>query len=543
MLSWIQPGVRRLLGVALGLGFWVAPALAQDSAPALPEGPWLDLRTAEHMFNRFGFGARPAELHAVVGKRSTELFDLWLAASESPEQPTPKHYGYDDYGYDANSREIPGAPINLLPHAEQVARRAAMRLADRRQFRVYVDSVFDDMVAGRQPLRDRLALFWHGFFPTSSKVALRRYELILQYHFLPCKGLAGFDDLLRGMVKDPAMLGYFDNDTNSKSHPNENFARELMELYSLGVGNYTEVDVREAARTLTGYQGESGFFVFDEELHDFGEKTILGQTGEYDAEQLVEILLQQEACANYVSQRLLSWMEGIEPSAQRVERYGSLLRELDYEITPWLRHLAADPEFFRAEAMGTRVQGPIDFLVGASHRLKIEDRSTFLFFAAALCGQQFYGPPTVKGWDEGSAWISASTLTTRGNCVGLLLGHLQEHLRDHRDPEEARAPDEKRIDEMCSTLRARTFRQPDLARSARGALGKQASDEELTEWVAETCLARAPQDSTLEHIRTELLWCRSHFDVQGPLLLSEHGNRILCHLAYTLLRLPIAQLG
>jgi hypothetical protein len=345
------------------------------------------------------------------------------------------------------------------------------------------------------------------------------------------------------MVKDAAMLGYFDNDTNSKTHPNENFARELMELYSLGVGNYTEVDVREAARTLTGYQGESGFFVFAEDLHDFGEKTILGQTGEYDGADLVEILLQQNACAMYVSRRLLTWMEGVEPTEVRAEQYAQLLRELEYESAPWLRHLAADPEFFREKVIGTRAQGPIEFLVSVSHRLKVQDRSTFLFFAAAASGQQFYGPPTVKGWDEGAAWISASTLTTRGNCVGLLLGHLQERLREEVEPGGTRPPDEARIDEMCTKLRAHAFRQPDLVRDVRAALGARADDETLALWLADAYLARSPMNSTLESIRNELSWCREHFEAAGPLLASEHANRILCHLAYTLLRLPIAQLG
>jgi hypothetical protein len=192
-MRWLRPARN----IALFLSWGALSAWAQESQTPAAVGPVLDHAMAEHMFNRFGFGARPLELKAVVGKRSTELFDLWMAASDAPEQPTPKYYGYEDYGYDANSREIEGAAINKLPHEEQVARRAAMRLADRKQFRAYVDSVFDDMVAGRACLRDRLALFWHGFFPTSSKVALRRYELILQYHFLRSNALGGFDDLLR----------------------------------------------------------------------------------------------------------------------------------------------------------------------------------------------------------------------------------------------------------------------------------------------------------------------------------------------------------
>ncbi len=520
-------------------------ALAQGQAasePAQALGPVLDLVMAEHMFNRFGFGARPEELQAVVGKRSTELFDLWVATSGMPEKPAPFYYNEWDYGYDANSLEVEGAPINKLPLEQQIRRQSAFRMKDRQQFRAYMDEVFDQMVGAPSPLRARLALFWHGFFPTSSKTVLRRYELILQYHLLRSQALGGFDDLLRGIVKDPAMLSYFDNDTNSKTHPNENFARELMELYSLGVNNYTEVDVREAARTLTGFQGETGVFVFDEDLHDFGEKTILGQTGKFDGADLVEILLQQDACSRHVSRRLLTWMEGVPPEPERLELYAQLMRDLDYEITPWLRQLAGDPEFFRPEVIGTRVQGPIEFLVGASHRLEAQNGSTFLFFAATLAGQQFYAPPSVKGWDEGPAWISASGMTTRGNCVGLLLGHLQEHMREE-GADELQPQARGRINKLSSELRAYGLRPPDLARTARAELGFKAEDEELIEWFAQAYLARAPTEDTLQSLQREVLWCREHFDVRGPLLGSEEANRILSHLAYTLLSSPIAQLG
>ena len=536
--AWILAAPLALLPLS-GWGSAQEPALAAEESA----GPVLDARKAEHMFNRFGFGATQAELRAVIGLHSGELFDLWLAASQPPTPPEPKHFAYREYGYDANAQEIDGAPILTLPREELLARQVEMRLIDREQFRAYVDDWIRGLVAGRDVLRDRLALFWHGFFPTSSKVVLRRYELILQLHFLRTNALGGFDDLLRGIVRDPAMLGYFDNDTNSKSHPNENFARELMELYSLGVGNYSEVDVREAARTLTGYQGETGFFVFDEELHDFGEKTILGRTGDFDGDDLAELLLRQEACSTYVAWRLLTWMEGVEPDPARLERYALRLRELEYELAPWLRTLAVDPAFFRDEVLGTRVQGPIEYLVSACHRLRIQGRETFIFFAGARAGQQLYNPPSVKGWEEGEAWITSSSLTVRGNCVGLLLGHLQAFLpegpRDGDLSEEAT----QRLDRLTRALRARRFEQPRLDEVLRGVLGADADDGPIVHWVAENCLARAPSAATLETLGAELAWCREYYRVEGALLSSPSANEVLCHLAYILLRLPIAQLG
>lgn len=510
----------------------------------------LDARRAEHLFNRLGFGARPEEIEAVLGMPATAVFDGWLAKSAAPELPELVYFSWEDYGYNQDGHELPEAPIHRLPREEVIAKQRAMRHADKLQFRSYLDGWFAELVRGDDPLRDRMAFFWHGFFPTSSKVTLRRFEIIKQHNFLRRTCLAGFDDLLRGMVIDPAMLGYFDNDTNSKTHPNENFARELMELYSLGVGNYTEVDVRQAARALTGYQGESGNFVFAEELHDFGEKEILGQRGEFDGADLVEILLEQEACAHYVAGRLLTWLEGVEPDPTRWKRYGDLLRELDYEITPWLRTLVDDPDFYRAQVLGTRVSSPVDYLVGASHRLGLSGHEAFLFYAATAAGQQVYGPPSVKGWDEGRAWITSSSMAIRGNSIGLLLGLLQEHLRHNkkgRDPQAAmEGLDEQqsqRLRNLVLELRAQGFKSPQLAEGLGERLGQELGDEELIPHLAEAWLARAPTEQTLLDLMAELQWCREEYGVRGPLLASPEANTILCHLAYSLLRLPIAQLG
>lgn len=507
-------------------------------------GPRLDSRRAEHLYNRLGFGARADELAAAEGLHAVELFDRWVDGSSVPDLPELLYFSWEQYGYDQDGHEITDAEILQLPRKEQVELQREMRHADKLQFRNYMEGWLSEIVAGRDPLRDRMTLFWHGFFPTSASVTLRKFEIIKQHDFLRRHALGGFDDLLRGIVVDPAMLGYFDNDTNSKIHPNENFARELMELYSLGVGNYTEVDVRQAARALTGFQGESGFFVFDEELHDFGEKTILGHTGEFDGNDLVEILLAQDACANYVAQRLLTWLEGLEPSPERLAFYAALLRDHDYELTPWLRHLVADEEFYREEVVGTRVLGPVEYMVGASRRLGVEGREPFLMSAAHAAGQQLYGPPSVKGWEEGRAWITSSSMATRGNCIGILLGLLHDHLRGSKElPAGMDRDNAKRVRELVLELRAVGFKRPRLDKSVRQSLGESIGDGELCERLLDAWLAREPTASTRLSFQEELAWCRAHYEIEGPLLASPVANRVLCHLAYTLLRLPIAQLG
>jgi len=543
----------RRSGLLLAALLVVAPP--GEGAGEESAGPVLDARRAEHLLNRFGFGARQGTIEALVGKPAGEVFDLLLERSSPPPRPEPVLFSWWNYGYNHKGHEQVGAPILELPHEEQVAMQSQMRHFDKRQFRVYIDDWLGGLLADRDPLRDRLTLFWHGFFPTSSLVTLRRYELIHQHHFLRTNALGSFATLLKGMVRDAAMLVYFDNDTNSKVHPNENYARELMELYSLGVGNYTEVDVREAARALTGYQGTAGHFTFDGALHDFEEKTILGQTGPLDGDDLAEVLLAQPACARYVSWRLLSWMEGVEPEPERLERYADLLREGDYAITPWLRSLCTDPEFYREEVLGTRVLAPLEYMVGSSRRLGLRGHEPYLFYSATAQGQQIYNPPSVKGWDEGRAWITSSSMAMRGNCVGLLLGQLQVGLRARLDRLEGRAqamegeaPDAellevRRLWELCLELRAQGIHGPDLLSGVRGAVGPAAEDAEIVAWIVPAWLPRAPTPQTLESLTRELAFERERRGIEGPLLAHPEGNEVLCRLAHVLLRLPIAQLS
>jgi len=255
------------------------------------------------------------------------------------------------------------------------------------------------------------------------------------------------------VLRDTAMLIYLDNNSTEKGHPNENLAREVMELFSLGVGNYTEQDVLEAARALTGRGTDSEHqYRFNPRTHDFDEKTILGVTGRLDADDLVDILIAQPACGRYVIGRLIEYFEGYAPSEERLERYAEILRRHDYQVRPVLRRLFLDPEFYRDEVVGARVGSPVDFLVGTCKRLEIQPPSTLLAIGTSLAGQSLLDPPSVKGWDGGEAWINTSSLMVRGNLAGLLLGTLYENMEEEAENRRAkrrrlRAPEEPIVDE------------------------------------------------------------------------------------------------
>jgi len=397
-----------------------APALGQEAPPEMGETGeatvTFDRRAAEHLLNRAGFGATPEAIDAAVevGLEAT-VDELFLAGGgplpqEAPERLVPK----DGMGG--------GFMKEWMDEDERRKARSAMRRADRQQLTDYTVWWFDTMAAGADPLRDRMTLFWHGYFTSSQQDVKSSYRMIEQNQLLREHALGSFRDLLHGVAKDPAMLEYLDNDENKKKEPNENFAREVMELFTLGEGNYTEEDIKEAARAFTGWRAKASEFVNNERQHDSGKKTVLGVSGKLDGGDVLEILLDQETCATYVAGRLIEYLEGAAPAPERHARYADLLRAEDYALEPFLRELFVDPDFYREAIVGQRVAGPVDLLVGMARRLDLEPPTAWYLAGSELLGQKLFYPPSVKGWDEGMAWITTASLMHRGNLAGILLG-------------------------------------------------------------------------------------------------------------------------
>jgi uncharacterized protein (DUF1800 family) len=398
------------------------PSSAAASPGACAPLVWNE-RAVRHLYARAGFGASEQEVVESLAAGAERT----VAALMLPRRPwidvEPVLVRWEEF--DLGPDQV---PLKQSKYSDPEQGRLAMvhwRALDRRQFHQHAERWFQAMIAHDDPLRDRMTLFWHGRFTTSFEVVKRKYEILQQHSWLRAEALGSFASLLHGLVRDPAMLQYLDNNTNVRGHPNENFARELMELYSLGEGHYTEHDVREAARALTGFSGDpEGHFGFRPEVHDGGAKTVLGHSGNLTGDDLVEILLKQPACAAHLSAHLLEHFEGRPASAERLAEYAQFMRDSDYRLQPWLERLFLDPCFYRDELLGSRVQGPLEFLVGFCRKTSINPPPGFLFAASSLLGQTFYAPPTVRGWDEGLGWITNDALMQRGNAVGVLLGVL-----------------------------------------------------------------------------------------------------------------------
>ncbi len=397
------------------------PAAAQDDAAL----EWNE-RAARHLLNRASFGGPALQIHrwAEMGQEAAieRLFEV-------PENPEPFFVEPMTYGLDRETIRRQG------PEAIRKARND-LRERNRRQQQAYVGVWVNRMLEDEVALAERMTLFWHGVFTTQASKVKSSYLLIRQSQLLREHALGNYGEMLRAILRDPAMLVYLDNTSNERGHPNENLGRELLELFSLGEGNYTEEDVQEVARALTGYgsEREQGF-VFSKRQHDWGDKTVLGIEARHNLDSVVDVILAQPACGRWIAGQMITYFEGVAPSQERLETYASLLRGGNYEIEPFLRRLFTDPEFYRPEIVGARIQSPVDYLVGSCRRLRVSVHPRMIVAGAALIGEQLLEPPNVKGWEGGEAWITTSTFMTRGNMMGVLLGVVEtKDLRAEIEP-------------------------------------------------------------------------------------------------------------
>jgi uncharacterized protein (DUF1800 family) len=272
-----------------------------------------------------------------------------------------------------------------------------------------------EMVATASPLTERMTLFWHNHFTSSvqkvrSPPLMYRQNVLLRRH-----ALGNFGELLHAVSKDPAMLVYLDSATSRRGQPNENFAREVMELFTLGEGRYGEHDIKEAARAFTGWSIDldSGEFRFRPMLHDYGTKTVLGRAAD-TGDEVLDILLAQPATAEFVAAKL--WREFVspQPEPEELRRVAGALRESRYDVRPALRALLLTPAFWAPQNRAALVKSPVDLVVGTLRQFDIGfgDPLPFVFLLSAL-GQDVLSPPNVKGWPGGEAWINSTTLLAR----------------------------------------------------------------------------------------------------------------------------------
>ena len=359
---------------------------------------------ARHLLFRAGFGGKQEEIEAVLGKGLPGALDD-LLGGPTLELPVPEWLEED--------QQIDPRAIRRMNETD----KKMLQRRNRQHTREMVGGWVQFMMSAPTPadmLHQKMAFFWHSHFVTSAQKVKATPFLYNQLKLFHEQALGNFGDLLHAIIRDPAMLRYLDNDRNHRGKPNENLARELMELFSLGPGHYTEQDIREGARALTGYSVEPYQFRFRKFLHDAGSKTILGRTGQFNGDDFANLILEQPACAEFITRKLWVYFASENPKDDVIGTLAQKFRDAKYEVKILLREMFSHPEFYSNEVMGAQIKSPLQLVVGTARTLGLAV-SNFEFYGRMLymMDQVPYMPPNVKGWPGGRAWIDTSRLVTR----------------------------------------------------------------------------------------------------------------------------------
>ncbi len=551
----IQLPLALLLGSTIGLAVpqeGQAPLDPSEAPPAKIQLKWTHAQV-EHLLNRAAFGASSQEIDRWQEAGPEALFSH-LFSGTGPKEA----FKVEMYRYDRSARK-----------QDTEEKRRAQTATLRRQHRAQVDSYcnwwVDQMAFGDDPLRERMVLVLHGLLVSSSQKVRQSDYLIGQNELFREYALGNYGRLLLEILHDPAMLLYLDNNTNRKAKPNENLARELLELFSLGEGNYTEADIKEAARALTGNTVSAKGYQRAPSQHDNGNKTVLGVTDRMTSQELVEVILEQDACADYIATRLITEFEGMAPTPERLANYAQLLRRERYEFEPFLRTLFTDPEFYREEVVGTKVLSPVDFMVGTARRMEMKAPTEFLYRASTMLGQELLNPPSVKGWDGGFAWLTESSMMLRSNAWGAILGEINQKdlnaeieeaidmMDDMMGEDAADAGQETGVEprrrggpllRLLNTIRRQeaTVDVPIVAWLSEQHLHR---DKEIASALLENLLAIPVPPETQQFIASYIAEGRKELNLRPGKLLSKPGKakKLLMRTIHLILSLPEANLG
>jgi len=334
-------------------------------------------------------------------------------------------------GVDATLDDLLAAPAGAAPVDELFADVVAMGDIERvRAWRVW------RLLTGPHRLRERMSLLWHGHFATADSKVMHPPAMARQMDLFDRLGLGVFDELALGVSQDPAMLRYLDSDANVAGSPNENFARELFELFTLGVSNYTEADVQEAARAFTGWRVRDGRFYFDRRRHDGGPKRVLGTAGTLGGEDVVRLAVASPASARFLATRLLRWFVHPEPLESEVEAVASCYTAQGRHLGRTLGVLLRSRLFFSARARRSMVASPLEHLVTVVRSLGRRTAPARLARTAAELGENLLEPPSVAGWPSGEAWVHPTAWRQRSNALARLLSTMDpQRLVDGDSPE------------------------------------------------------------------------------------------------------------
>ena len=442
------------------------PAAWTDDLTAISPSDW-NAQRAAHLLERAGFGGTPEDIARLTAMTPRQAVDSLVDFDSIASSLKP----FDESGiWDPGMDPFPPSRAEAVRLARERGEGLGEKVrpeGSQRRLQPIVDKFFYSLAANSietqrlglwwanrmlstpRPLEEKLTLFWHGHFATGENKT-RDYRMMLRQNEMFRGHAAGnLRDLLVGILKDPGMLVYLDNGENIKSHPNENFGRELLELFTMGVGNYTERDVREAARSFTGWTNNVLEFKFDAAQHDGGQKTFLGQSGPFNGEDIIDIVLKQPVTAEFVSAKLYKFFVRDEVSTAVRTNLGRTFRDNGYQIKPLMKQILLSRDFYADLSTATQIKSPVQLVVSTYKKLGLGEVPTIPDFGrmTAGLGQSLFDPPNVAGWAGGRTWITPSTLLQRGN---LFREVLFPNVKGFRPPDRALSATDQGVGERLA---------------------------------------------------------------------------------------------
>jgi uncharacterized protein (DUF1800 family) len=373
-----------------------------------------DFAKAAHLLNRAGFGGTPAEIQKLADLGLDGAVSSLLDYEKIPDPTADPVWAKPD---PERMKKVADAIRTGTPEEKRQMQQAQQQLLRQRMTELR-GWWLQRMAKGPRPLQEKLVLFWHGHFATSVEKVRDAYYMWRQNDIFRRLATGNWTMLLLEVGKDPAMLVWLDQAQSQRQHPNENFAREVMELFTLGEGHYTEHDITEAARALTGWSLDRINQEFLERpfAHDAGEKTFLGRTGNLTGEDVIAQIVAQPQAAKFITAKLWNYFAGQEPSAELNDALAENFRANGNNFKPFLDTLFHSEEFYAPDIVRNQVKSPVQWLVGSVRVLECELPPPLVSWGMLRqLGQDLFAPPNVKGWDGGVTWITTNTLLERYN--------------------------------------------------------------------------------------------------------------------------------
>ena len=394
---------------------------------------------AAHLLERAGFGGTPQDIARYTAMGPEAAVKALVDFSGAGQSDANRHLlPFDESGiHDPGLEPFPASRPAATNQAKATGEALGVKVkpTGNRRMQPVVDKFFywlrasrletdrlaywwaNRMLTTATPLQEKMALFWHGHFANNEEKVRDYRKMKRQLELFQAKGTGNFRELLIGAAQDPAMLAFLDAGVNVKGAPNENFAREIMELFTMGVGNYVELDIREAARAFTGWNYQDLSFKVNLDKHDEGVKRILGQSGNFDGVQVIDLILAQPVTAEFIAAKIYRYLVREELSDAVKKQLGTELRNNRYELAPLLKKILLSRDFYSAPSMATHIKSPVELAVSTYKKLGLREVPGVPDFndATNALGQRLFHPPTVAGWAQGKSWITPGLLLERGN--------------------------------------------------------------------------------------------------------------------------------